>query len=213
MRIQAIAALLTLAACTSASAQTTTAVQHPYGLDPYNPRDAAILRDYGGVLVAQTPLSELRKLDPYNPTHAALLRSLGGSIPLWAPWYLPGPLPASATPFATAAGSAPPTVLVFLVDQRQATDAASPAPAGVAPAASSGGAATLLRPESNDGVWIRYAGQTWISGGPAVALADMDFVRVGEYRSFPVFRPRGAGADVIYLPTRQNLVAPYRLKR
>src|SRR5688500_14512780 len=98
MRRTAIAALLILltsVASSPVSGQTTAAIQHPYGLDPYNPRDAEILRNYGSVLVAQTPLSELRKLDPYNPNHAALLRSLGGAIPVWAPWYLPGPTPAS----------------------------------------------------------------------------------------------------------------------
>ena len=44
---------------TDASAGT-----HPYGLDPYKPSDAAILRTYGGTLVQQTPLLELRQLDP-----------------------------------------------------------------------------------------------------------------------------------------------------
>lgn len=216
MRITAIAALLTLAAFAPASGQTTTASQHPYGLDPYNPRDAEILRNYGSVLVAQTPLSELRKLDPYNPTHAALLRSLGGGIPLWAPWYLPGPMPASSTPFPAASGFAnmPANVLVLVVGQQPATEAAaSTAPTAVAPGLSPGAVVTLRRPESNDGVWIRYADQTWVSGGAAVAFDDSDFVRIGQYGDFPVFRLRGADDDVIYLPTRQDLVAPYRLKQ
>lgn len=216
MRITAIAALLALVAFAPASGQTTTAIQYPYGLDPYDPRDAEILRNYGSVLVAQTPLSELRKLDPYNPAHAALLRSLGGAIPLWAPWYLPGPMPASSMPFPAATGFAPvpANVFVLVVGQRPATEAAlGTAPTGAVPGSSSGAVVTSRRSESNDGVWIRYAGQTWVSGGAAVAFEDSDFVRIGQYGSFPVFRPRGAGEDVIYMPTRQDLVAPYRLKR
>jgi hypothetical protein len=41
---------------------------------------------------------------------------------------------------------------------------------------------------------------------------DTAFVRVGEYRGFPVFRRIGGGNDVIYLPTRHGVVAPYRLR-
>ena len=214
MRITAIAALLTVIGVASASGQTA-ATPYAYGLDPYNPQDAEILRNYGSVLVAQTPLSELRKLDPYNPTHAALLRSLGGGIPLWAPWYLPAPLPASPL-FPAAAGPAPPHVVVLVVDQRTATTepagAASPSTAAT-PGSLPEGIATVRRPESNDGVWIRFAGQTWISAGPAVPFDEASFVRVGEYGDFPVLRVRNGSEDVIYVPTRQDLVAPYRLKR
>lgn len=76
--------------------------QRPYDLDPYNPTDAAMLRNYGSVLVGLTPLLELRKLDPYVPSQAALLRQLGGALPVWVGWYPPVPVPASAplTPFA-----------------------------------------------------------------------------------------------------------------
>ncbi|MGE3843173.1 MAG: hypothetical protein AB7I50_16495 [Vicinamibacterales bacterium] len=60
----------------------------PYGLDPFNPTDAAFLRNYGTALVSQTPLLELRHLDPFNPSDAALLRQIGGAIPLWGlAWY------------------------------------------------------------------------------------------------------------------------------
>ena len=86
MRLTAIAAVVTLLAVVPASGQTPRAepppaAEHPYGLDPYNPSDAALLREFGVTLVSQTPLAELRKLDPYKPSHAALLRQLGGGIP------------------------------------------------------------------------------------------------------------------------------------
>jgi hypothetical protein len=37
-------------------------------------------------------------------------------------------------------------------------------------------------------------------------------VRVGQYGVFPVFRRAGVHEDVIYVPTREGLIAPYRLK-
>ena len=69
------------------------------------------------------------------------------------------------------------------------------------------------RPESNDGIWIRFRGARWIHAGPAVPLADGELVRVGDHAGFPVYARRGA-RDVIYLPTRDGTrAAPYRLKR
>jgi hypothetical protein len=98
MRLIAIVTAMVLGAFGPALAQTPTPVQHPYGLDPYKPSDAELLRRYGGVLTAQTPLFELRRLDPYTPSHAALLRALGGAMPLWAIWYPGSP---SRTPVPT----------------------------------------------------------------------------------------------------------------
>ncbi len=69
---------------------------------------------------------------------------------------------------------------------------------------------TLLRPESNDGIWIRFAGSKWISAGIAVPLRAADFQLVGDYFGFPVFARQKVKEDVIYLPTRAGLVAPYR---
>jgi hypothetical protein len=70
----------------------------------------------------------------------------------------------------------------------------------------------LLRPENNDGIWVRYAGFRWISAGPAVPLRASDFQLVGEYAGFPVFARQRVKEDVIYIPTRAGLVAPYRRK-
>ena len=90
------------------------------------------------------------------------------------------------------------------------------------PAARQGGAAaapqnidgcvTLMRPESNDGIWIQYSGARWLSAGPAVPLRAADFQLVGDYAGFPVFARQGVKDDVIYLPTRAGLIAPYRRK-
>jgi hypothetical protein len=70
----------------------------------------------------------------------------------------------------------------------------------------------MRRPESNDGVWIMFGGEKWISAGTAVPLASADFVRVGEYQGFPVFARRDFSQEIIYLPSRAGLIAPYKLK-
>jgi hypothetical protein len=71
---------------------------------------------------------------------------------------------------------------------------------------------SMLRPESNDGVWIMFGGERWISAGTAVPLVAAEFVRVGEYAGFPVFARRDFTQEVIYLPSRAGLIAPYKLK-
>jgi hypothetical protein len=72
---------------------------------------------------------------------------------------------------------------------------------------------SVLRPESNDGIWIGYMGQRWVSAGPAIPFEDVEFMRIGQYAGFPVFSRTRVKEDVIYLPTRTGLVAPYRLKK
>lgn len=72
--------------------------------------------------------------------------------------------------------------------------------------------ATLLRPENNDGVWVRYNGSKYVSAGSAVPLRAADFRLIGEHAGFPVFARQGVTEDVIYIPSRAGLIAPYRLK-
>lgn len=215
MRLTAIAITVTLLAAVPASGQAPASAEHPYGLDPYNPSDAELLRNYGATLVAQTDLLELRKLDPYKPSHAALLRQLGGAIPLWGLAWYPSPIPAPLTPFPTTGFMSLPaaTVAVLLVGQVPTCAAeANAGPPAVAPRPVSS-VSTPLRPESNDGVWIRYAQQKWISAGQSVPFDDSEFVRIGQYGDFPVFTRTGVNEEVIYLPTREDLIAPYRLKK
>jgi hypothetical protein len=133
MRQIAIALLVTLL-CAS-----PTFAQHPYDLDPYKPSDAALLRNYGAVLVGLTPILELRKLDPFVPSHASLLRQLGGALPLWVGWYSPVPVPVSApvaplTPFTGTPSTLRPAsnVVVIIVPPRN-TQSPAGQDRGVAP--------------------------------------------------------------------------------
>ena len=70
---------------------------------------------------------------------------------------------------------------------------------------------SLRRPEGNDGVWVRFAGEKWVSAGAAIPMNAAAFRVVGEYAGFPVFA-REDRENTIYLPTRPGLVTPYRLK-
>jgi hypothetical protein len=81
-----------------------------------------------------------------------------------------------------------------------------------APSSSPGGIVTARRPESNDGLWLDYGGRRWVSAGPAVPFDDSVFMQTGQYNGFPVFTRCQSSDPVIYLPTRGNLVAPYRVK-
>jgi hypothetical protein len=89
---------------------------------------------------------------------------------------------------------------------------AFPAAADAAQQAEPIGYVTLLRPESNDGIWITYSGAKYVSAGTAVPFRAADFNLVGDYAGFPVFARQNVTEDVIYVPTRAGLVVPYRKK-
>jgi hypothetical protein len=72
---------------------------------------------------------------------------------------------------------------------------------------------TLARPVNNDGLWIQYLGEKWVASGTAVPFTSGDFRAVGSYSGFPVYARLDTSGQVIYLPTREGLVAPYRLKQ
>ena len=184
---------------------------YPYGLDPFRPTDAALLRQYGSVLVAQTPLLELARLDPFKPTDAALLRDLGGGLPLWGLWYPPVPSFGPLTPYAGASGMAGPVNNVVVIADGQARGGvASSASASTLPLPQK--VVTVRRPPTNDGAYISFGGARWLSGGPAVPYDEAAFTAVGEYQGFPVFRRNETYDGMIYLPVRQDLVAPFRMK-
>lgn len=64
-------------------------------------------------------------------------------------------------------------------------------------------------PNGRDGVWIEFRGARWFSAGPAVTFDPTSFQQAGEYGGFPVYRSRTGTGDLIYIPTRDGIVAPY----
>jgi hypothetical protein len=212
MHIRLTFSFVALLAAAPAFGQVVPATSNLYGLDPYNPTDAAWLRNYGAALVAQAPIAELAALDPYRPSEAALVRQAGGAIPLCClEWGWAGPLTVQGLPLRLRArGPAPAQLDVNIVSMPTAdappVSAASPAAQGPTVAA------TYLRPATNDGIWIRYAGRTWISAGRAVPLQEAERLRVGEHAGRPVYRLVRGNDDVIYLPVREGVFAPFRPK-
>jgi hypothetical protein len=162
-------------------------------------------------------------MQPYERPRRGDLAGTTGSRPPSFPVELTRG--AGAPPMAAASPTAPPATVgaigVFTPDPVRPVAAAAvrepnavgttgvivtSAPVNTPPVVS------LLRPENNDGIWVRFLGEKWISAGPAVPFARQEFVRVGDYGRFPVFARRDLQEDVIYIPTRAGLVAPYRLK-
>ena len=183
---------------------------HPYDLDSYKPSDAALLRNYGETLVAQTPLIEMRHLDPYKPSHAALLQQIGGGLPLWGVAWYPFAVPAPPQGGMT-------TLALFPSEDRrdepwQQETAEDLCPCAEPAHAGPSSVATVRLPDSNDGVWIAYDGRRWVNSGRSVPMDEAAFERVGQHGEFPVYRRLGGTEDLIYLPARDGLLAPYRLK-
>jgi hypothetical protein len=113
-----------------------------------------------------------------------------GAISVFTPDL--GAAAATDQTFVQAATSAPPVRTVFLPREQPV--------------------ATLMRPEGNDGVWIQFMGQRWLSAGAAVVLTDTEFVQTGDYEGFPVFMRRNVRDELIYIPSRGGFAAPYRAK-
>jgi hypothetical protein len=159
MRIPAITLAAALLAAAPAAAQNLVPEAHPYGLDPYKPSDAAVLRTYGSTLVAQTPILQLRELDPYKPSHAALLRQLGGGMPIWShlSWHpMAPPLgPLMEVPAPAVASTKPPSPNVVVILVQPERFVAPPAPRQQPRRASSGEQWVLSGDAQNGVVWTR----------------------------------------------------------
>lgn len=210
MRTIALFGVITILSSLPASAQSQPS--HPYGLDPYKPSDAAVLRNYGPVLVAETPLLELGGLDPYNPTEAALLRQIGNGVPQCCILVggTPGFGPLTAQVPAVHSQAAP--QVVVLMPPAAAVASGSPSPAA-SPAAAAGPVTTAIRPEFNDGVTIRYGGRVYVSAGRAIRLQGSELEQVGESAGAPVYQRSGTSdTTFVYVRAREGMVAPYRLK-
>jgi hypothetical protein len=173
------------------------------------------------------------QLKPYERLRrGALAGSVGTTLPSFPTTLRPDspvePVAMTAPtnlPYSVGAVSAftpevtPPLILVPAVSTvaspacscDQAAPAVIPATAVVPPLPTDRVAVlSARRPDNNDGVWLRYEGATWVSTGVAEPRTTA-FTQVGEHAGFAVFRKTG-GVDVIYLQSREGVVAPYRRK-
>jgi hypothetical protein len=203
--------------------------------DAYYPAGAAVFFN-GNTMVRSgnyngVPLYTDTTIEPYSivyvPIRRGLLRpyerprqgALAGTVASRTPSF---PVRITASPAGLPQAAAAPTDLpapigAVSVDVAQQPAAVAPV---AAPLAVTTGTptehltfATIGRPTSNDGVWIRYAGETWISAGPAVPITPESFRVIGSYEGFPVFARKEGTEQLIFLPTRAGLAAPYRLKQ
>ena len=152
-------------------------------------------------------------LQPYEkPRRGALAGTTGSRTPSFPGRLTPESAPVRPGPIATSTASVPAAArdsrsgIPGAVGTSGIAAAVPATPRAVAPMV------TLRRPSSNDGVWVDFGGEKWVSAGPAIPFAASAFVQVGEHAGFAVFARRELQEEMIYLPTRPGIVAPYRLK-
>lgn len=219
MRV-AVMGLCLLLAPLSSFAQPPCPSPQPLAFDPYKPSDLAIVRNYGGSVLSQAPISTLLALDPYIPVEAELLRLVGRAIPWWPyPGCLQCPPPAQLAPQPSPCPAQTPTMLalpdaerpgpvtqfsevISILESRGALQAATARP----------GTAGLL-PAGAQGISIVYDGHGWTSAGPAVPFSETTFEQAGLSGQTPVYRVRSGERSVIYIPTTPGMVAPFRPSR
>ena len=68
---------------------------------------------------------------------------------------------------------------------------------------------TVRKPIDNLGIWVLFQGYRWEHAGDAVPLDPAKLVSVGQYYGLPVYADART-PYVIYIPLRDNLVAPFR---
>jgi len=169
-------------------------------LQPYERRRSGDLAGTTGTTLPSFPI-DLRPDGPVFPMAAGAPTNIPlsvGAIPSFTPEITPPIV------FVPAVATAP------VCSCEQTAPLATPA-AAIAPLPTDRVAAiSVRRPDNNDGVWIRFDGATWVSGGVAEPRTAA-FTPVGEHRGFPVFRKAGEG-NAIYLESRDGVLAPYRRK-
>ena len=159
--------------------------------------------------IVYVPLSR-GLMQPYErPRRGALAGTTGSRAPSF-PVQVASPTAAARTTPVTPAPAPPPAS--SLGTSAQIPGAVGTAgyvdsrPRYVAPIVS------LRRPQSNDGVWVEFGGEKWVSAGAAIPFDPAKLFRVGDHAGFPVYARRDLKEEVIYLPTLPGVVAPYRLK-
>ena len=67
------------------------------------------------------------------------------------------------------------------------------------------------KPKGLNEIYVSYAGYRWRASGMAVSLDETRYEKIGEYHGFAVYAERGERRNdrVIYLPSRDGLLAPY----
>ncbi len=149
-------------------------------------------------------------MQPYErPRRGALAGTTGSRAPSF-PVQIASP---TATARVTAVTPAPVPAPASSVGTRAQIPGAVGTAGYVVPRPQDGPAiVSLRRPQSNDGIWVEFGGEKWVSAGAAIPFDPSKLFRVGDHAGFPVYARRDLKEEVIYLPTVPGVVAPYRLK-
>lgn len=168
----------------------------PMGRGLMQPYERLRQGDLAGTAGSRTPSFPVRGV----PSEAAL------PVTAVAPTDVPQPSIGNISAFTPAA-------LADVTPVAPLVAAAAGRPLAATPPEPAPPVVSVRRPDSNDGVWIAFRGERWLSAGAAVAYSEPEFARAGDYAGFPVYTRHAVREDVVYLPTRDGLVAPYRLKK
>lgn len=73
---------------------------------------------------------------------------------------------------------------------------------------------TTARPPSGEnGIWVEFAGRRWFASGKSIAYDAAKLDRVGSYRGWTVYAPKGdGGTGTIYIPSVPGRLAPYKTR-
>jgi len=160
-----------------------------------------------------------RVMKPYERRRTGdIAGTVGSSLPSF-----PGVHPASESEYALAQAAAPPTlgeapiynyepVPPAVVELLPAAPTATATAGGNIPPL--GPLVSAKKPEGLDGIFIEYRDRRWFASGPAQELDRSQFVAVGDYRGFAVYR-KGDDERTIYVAVAKSareLVAPYSVR-
>ena len=208
-------------------------IYYPTGPDIYfKPYEMVRSGDFNGVpLYSRTTIEPWsivyiplpgRMMKPYERRRTGeLVGTVGSSLPSF-------PVVHSLTESEYALAQAPTSPMLsetvyersrlpIVVVEVQRPEPVPTATAGTAPEPPSSPPGPLVSaklPEGLDGIFIEYRDRRWFASGHAQELDTSQFVVVGDYRGFPVYR-KGDDERTIYVAvakTARELIAPYSVR-
>ena len=205
-------------------------IYYPTGPDIYfKPYEMVRSGDYNGVpLYSRTTIEPWsivyiplpgRLMKPYERRRTGeLVGTVGSSLPsfpvvhsLTESEYA---LPQAATSPMLGATVYERTQLPIVVVEVQRPTPVPTATAGTAPEPPPGPLVSAKLPEGLDGIFIEYRDRRWFASGHAQELDTSQFLMVGDYRGFAVYR-KGDDERTIYVAVAKSareLVAPYSVR-
>jgi hypothetical protein len=178
-------------------------------MQPYERRRTGEIAGTSGSMVSALPVEIASAVGA--PAEAPIFQApappVVASQPVLDDFAVPPPQPAATGP-----------VQGRVTNRALRTQVASSAPAvGTSGrvASSAGPAATRIRPQPSNGIFVEFQNGRWYSSGPSASLDPRVLTKIGDWYGFPVYVASGAGDSTIYIPIAQGLelLAPYSKRR